>query len=61
LTVQDNGVGIPAAVKLENLRSLGLKIAYDLALQLEGNLELDRSSGTRFQLTFVEQQYRNRF
>lgn len=61
LSVQDNGVGIPETINLKNLRSLGLKIAFDLTLQLEGKLELDRSIGTRFQLIFVEQQYRKRF
>ncbi|MBE9179440.1 PAS domain S-box protein [Oculatella sp. LEGE 06141] len=61
LTVQDNGVGIPDDLDLENLKSLGLKITYDLALQLRGNLTLDRSSGTRFQLTFSVLEYRKRF
>ncbi|MBI4783963.1 MAG: PAS domain S-box protein [Oscillatoriophycideae cyanobacterium NC_groundwater_1537_Pr4_S-0.65um_50_18] len=60
LTVQDNGVGIPADLNLKELKSLGLKIAYDLALQLRGNLELDCTCGTRFQLTFSALKYRNR-
>lgn len=61
LVIQDNGVGIPKQLNLGNLKSLGLKIVYDLALQLRGTLELERVSGTRFQLTFSELEYRRRF
>lgn len=61
LVIQDNGVGIPHDLNYKNLKSLGLKIVYDLALQLRGSLELDRATGTRFQLTFSELEYRRRF
>lgn len=60
LTIQDNGVGIPADLDLKKLKSLGLKIAYDLALQLRGSLELDRTHGTQFRLIFSALPYRNR-
>ncbi|PZV13657.1 MAG: hypothetical protein DCF22_10270 [Leptolyngbya sp.] len=60
LIVQDNGVGIPADVDLKALNSLGLKITYDLTLQLRGSLELDSTNGTRFQLTFSALDYRKR-
>jgi len=61
LTVQDNGIGMPADFNLAGLKSLGLKIACDLALQLQGTLTLDSVQGTRFQLTFSELQYHQRF
>lgn len=61
LTVQDNGIGMPADFNLAGLKSLGLKIAYDLALQLQGTLTLDSVRGTCFQLTFSELQYHRRF
>lgn len=61
LTIQDNGVGIPENLDLKHLKSLGLKIAHDLALQLRGSLELQRTPGTRFQLTFSALKYRKRF
>jgi PAS domain S-box-containing protein len=61
LTVQDNGIGVPKNLDLKKLKSLGLKIAYDLALQLRGNLELDRVNGTQFRLTFSVLEYRRRF
>ncbi|MBW4660675.1 MAG: PAS domain S-box protein [Drouetiella hepatica Uher 2000/2452] len=60
LTIQDNGIGIPATLNLNRLQSLGLKIAYDLALQLEGSLELERTHGTRFCLTFSALAYGKR-
>jgi two-component sensor histidine kinase len=61
LTVQDNGIGIPHALDLKNLKSLGLKITYDLALQLRGTLELQRINGTRFRLFFSPLGYCKRF
>ncbi|MHC5747283.1 MAG: PAS domain S-box protein [Nostoc sp.] len=61
LTIEDNGVGIPESLNIKKLKSLGLKIAYDLALQLEGKLELERSNGTRFRLTFSTLEYGKRF
>jgi two-component sensor histidine kinase len=60
LTVQDDGIGISEDLDIANLKSLGLKIAFDLALQLRGKLELSRLNGTRFQLLFSELNYRKR-
>jgi PAS domain S-box-containing protein len=61
LTIQDTGVGIPTELDLSALSSLGLRIAYDLALQLQGTLELTRTPGTQFRFTFSELEYRKRF
>ncbi|MBW4471340.1 MAG: PAS domain S-box protein [Stenomitos rutilans HA7619-LM2] len=52
LIVQDNGVGIPKALNLNKLQSLGLKIVYDLARQLDGSIEYEHKRGTRFRLIF---------
>jgi len=60
LTIQDNGIGLPADFDVNQLSSLGLKIVYDLVLQLQGELILTRSQGTTFQLIFSELQYRRR-
>lgn len=60
LTIRDNGVGMPVDLNLNQLQSLGLKIAYDLAWQLQGTLTMSRSQGTQFQLTFSELVYRKR-
>ncbi len=56
LTVQDNGIGLPEGLDWKNTNSLGLKLVNVLARQLGGNLEIDRSNGTKFSLSFVERQ-----
>jgi two-component sensor histidine kinase len=40
--------------------SLGLKLAYSLISQIEGELVLDRNHGTKFKITFKELEYKNR-
>jgi PAS domain S-box-containing protein len=53
-TFSDNGIGIPAELDWQNTQSLGLRLVNSLVDQLNGTIELDRSSGTRF--TMVVQQ-----
>ncbi|MBD3884874.1 PAS domain S-box protein [Phormidium tenue FACHB-886] len=60
LSIEDDGIGMPD-LDLQNPKSLGLRIAFDLAQQLRGRLELDRHNGTRFQLIFSELKYCKRF
>jgi two-component sensor histidine kinase/CheY-like chemotaxis protein len=51
LTVSDNGIGIPKDFRLENAESLGLHLVNILAEdQLKGEIELDRSKGTKFSI-----------
>jgi len=52
LTVSDNGVGFPRDVDFTNTESLGMQLVVALTRQLEGTIELDRSSGTAFRITF---------
>jgi two-component sensor histidine kinase len=52
LTVRDDGVGIPVDLDWRNAETLGLKLVTMLVEQLEGTVELDRSTGTAFQVTF---------
>jgi two-component sensor histidine kinase len=54
LTVGDNGVGIPSDLDFQNTTSLGLRLVCTLVGQLEGSIELDRSAGTVFRITFLE-------
>jgi two-component sensor histidine kinase len=54
LTVSDNGVGFPEGLDFQNTESLGLRLINTLAGQLEGTIELDRSNGTAFEITFAE-------
>jgi PAS domain S-box-containing protein len=52
LTVSDDGIGIPAALDLDNCTSLGLKLVSLLAEQLGGTLTVRRADPTSFELNF---------
>ncbi len=52
ISVQDNGIGAPKTMDLQQPKSLGLRIVRTLTRQLSGKLELYRDNGTRFELTF---------
>jgi two-component sensor histidine kinase/HAMP domain-containing protein len=53
LTVKDNGQGLDAAIDLERIPSLGLKIVSMLAQdQLQGNIHIGRKEGTSFNIRF---------
>jgi two-component sensor histidine kinase len=53
LVVADNGVGLPADLDWVATKSLGLRLVRMLGQhQLQGHIELDRTNGTRFTLTF---------
>lgn len=61
LTIKDDGVGFPAGLDFKNTESLGLQLVCTLIEQLEGTIELDRTNGTCFKITFVELKYSKRF
>lgn len=52
LVVQDNGVGVPETVDFQTAKSLGLRLVHAFSRKLRGTLELDRSSGSTFKITF---------
>ena len=52
LAISDNGVGFPAEVDLRSTTSLGMQLVTMLAKQLGGAIQLDRSGGTTFTITF---------
>jgi two-component system, chemotaxis family, CheB/CheR fusion protein len=56
LRVQDNGIGIPPEIDIAHSDSLGLNLVHDLASQLGGRVELDRSQGTTFTIHFIPAQ-----
>ena len=60
LTIKDNGVGVPDNFDFQETDSLGLRLVRILTRQLEGDLEIDTSSGTSFKLTFDELDYSDR-
>ena len=52
LTISDTGIGFPGNLDFRNTESLGLKLVNSLTHQIDGNIELDRSQGTKFKITF---------
>ena len=52
LEVGDNGVGIPESIDIENTQTLGLQLISSLVEQLEGDIKLDRTNGTKFIIKF---------
>ncbi len=54
LSISDNGVGLPPDLDFDNPSSLGLQLVSMLIQQLKGTIELDRSAGTSFNITFAE-------
>ena len=60
LRVRDNGVGFPEEVDFRHVETLGLRLVTMLTQQLDGVIELQRSGGTTFTITFTEPQYQTR-
>lgn len=54
LTVKDNGCGLPAELDFRNTETLGLRLVCSLAKQLSGQVSVDRSNGTTFNITFYD-------
>ncbi|MEN6572922.1 PAS domain S-box protein [Methanobacterium aggregans] len=52
LKVADNGIGFPEDIDFKNTKSLGLKLVNSLVMQLDGKIELDRTKGTVFTVSF---------
>lgn len=52
LTVQDNGIGIPEDIDIDNLDSLGLKLVNTFVKQIRGDLQISNHTGTRFRVRF---------
>jgi PAS domain S-box-containing protein len=52
LTVEDDGVGLPEDFDIQSTETLGLRLVAALVEQLGGKIEIDTTSGTRFDITF---------
>jgi PAS domain S-box-containing protein len=53
LSVQDDGVGIPAGLDIRQTESLGMHLICTLAEQLGAELEIARDNGTSMKVTFA--------
>jgi PAS domain S-box-containing protein len=60
LTVEDDGVGIPPEIDFKNSTTLGLELVNTLVEQIDGQIELDKSSGSKFTIEFNEIEYEER-
>lgn len=56
LTVEDNGVGFPRGVDLQNTETLGLQLINDLTKQLKGKIEFKTKEGAAIKVTFSADQ-----
>jgi PAS domain S-box-containing protein len=54
LCIRDNGRGIPADFDLRQTKSLGMQLVKTLVRQLRGDLQIERSPGAAFIITFRE-------
>ena len=52
LIVRDNGRGFPEELDFRDTTSLGLQLVTTLVDQIDGEIELDRSMGTGFKISF---------
>lgn len=60
ISVGDNGVGLSKKVDYRNTESLGLQLVVTLTEQLNGKIKLDRTKGTKFTVSFKQQQIKTR-
>ncbi|MCD6066825.1 MAG: two-component hybrid sensor and regulator [Bacteroidetes bacterium] len=54
LIIKDNGVGLPNEIDFKNTESLGLQLVVTLVEQIGGNIKLDNTNGTKFEITFKQ-------
>ncbi|HEX9934357.1 MAG TPA: histidine kinase dimerization/phosphoacceptor domain -containing protein [bacterium] len=52
IVVQDNGVGLPASIRLEKTKTMGLHLVNLLVQQIEGKARIQRKNGTAFKIEF---------
>jgi two-component sensor histidine kinase len=54
LSVSDDGIGLPPGLDPEQASTLGFDLVSTFAEQLEAEVAVDRSAGTRISISFVE-------
>jgi two-component sensor histidine kinase len=57
MIVSDDGVGFPKDYDLDVSDSLGLRIVNSLIEQIDGQIDLERTNGTRYMIKFEEETY----
>jgi len=59
LVVADNGIGLPNNFDYKNTESLGMQLVVSLVHQIDGEISLDTTSGTKFEITFYTSKNNN--
>jgi PAS domain S-box-containing protein len=54
LIIKDNGIGLSNEIDFRNTESLGLQLVVTLVEQIGGNIRLDNTNGTKFEITFKQ-------
>ena len=52
LIISDNGIGLQENLDFKKTESLGLQLVTGLVRQLQGNIDVDRTTGTKFTIIF---------
>lgn len=54
LSVDDDGIGIPKDLDYTKSKSLGLRLVNSLSEQIDAEVDVDRSNGTKFEIIFED-------
>jgi two-component system, sensor histidine kinase PdtaS len=57
LSVEDDGIGFPEDIDLENTNSLGLRLINTLTEQIKGKMYIKGGNGTSFKIEFKDKKY----
>ena len=52
LILEDNGIGLPESVSIENSSGFGMQLIGMLIMQLRGSIDISRRNGTKFMIKF---------
>lgn len=52
LIIEDNGKGFPSAIDFRETESLGMQLVVSLTDQIDGEIKMDNSKGTKFEIQF---------
>jgi len=55
LNIADNGIGLPSAINIEQINTMGLRMVMALVQQISGSLSVNREAGSSFTIRFPEQ------
>ena len=60
LTISDNGAGISDDINIENTGTLGMQLVKTLLIQLNAEMTMDRTNGTKYTIVFSNLNYSER-